>query len=515
MSNQQKDGVNMAIAGVATKVEAADVMPALADESIALPSVVQETGDIVDNNVCFAAAATATTTALDNEEMVVEADSLCAETVVNNSQGADTSKSMIANLEPSSAEEAAVASGEHLEEATRSPSPTKETTVENETLESSVSEKTSQIRTKVEGIKSEAEPVQDDDKVQIEASKTRSEEEIETRPVSQEEQPPATTPTEIQTTNVGQDTEVERQTSVLTVESETDVQSQQHGDGVIPDATTAPVDSNNSNSNSNNNNNNDDECESSGDVDEDASCSLHGGGGGGGRAAGPVQKSIPSQHEPNPPAATAETAVVAASTIEASVEVEEEEEEEAAAMIAPMAAETTPVKIAEIVLTSNDPPVIAQVPEPKQPNQEVPSEAKVIKSTEEEENHEKENDKDNNEASADTSSSQPPPDNTSVPFVNEGLLQWERARQVWLSHQYQQRGGGGGGGSGGDDDDSSFSCKPAAPAIPLDVDEIIDVIFASPRQWRANEGGPRSFPQPVPLPQLVDLLQGMYVHADI
>jgi hypothetical protein len=46
-------------------------------------------------------------------------------------------------------------------------------------------------------------------------------------------------------------------------------------------------------------------------------------------------------------------------------------------------------------------------------------------------------------------------------------------------------------------------------AIPVDVDEIIDVIFQSPKQWR-EEGGPRRFPCAVPLPQMVDILQDLW-----
>ena len=103
----------------------------------------------------------------------------------------------------------------------------------------------------------------------------------------------------------------------------------------------------------------------------------------------------------------------------------------------------------------------------------------------------------------------PCPGEASKPFVNEGLLRWEAARKVWLSHHHKKHLKHDGNDNDEEDDSSaSLSCKPAAPAIPLDVDEIIDVIFASPRQWKI--GGPRSFPQPVPLPQLVDLLQDLW-----
>jgi hypothetical protein len=282
---------------------------------------------------------------------------------------------------------------------------------------------------------------------------------------------------------------VERQNSILTGESETDFQSPvnqppvQQQDGKIQDATSLAED-------------NGDECES-GDMDEDASCSLHGGG------AGSAIENLPSlQHEPSTSnvsetvvgdeeehgARKAETATETASMGEA-------------AATAPMTGETTPAETTGVGLTSNDSPV-TQVLEPES-IEEIATGAKVVESPARE-NHETENDKnkynDNNEASTALSSPDTPP-----PFVNEGLLRWEKARMSWLSHQHQR------GGGSGDEDDSSFSCKPAAPAIPLDVDEIIDVIFASPRQWRVNEGGSRKFPQPVPLPQLVDLLQGMYI----
>ena len=81
---------------------------------------------------------------------------------------------------------------------------------------------------------------------------------------------------------------------------------------------------------------------------------------------------------------------------------------------------------------------------------------------------------------------------TASNFVNHGLAQWEKNRQQWLTLNRS---------------DTDSSAKPAA--TPLDVDEIIDVIFASPRQWR-DAGGPQKFPQPVPLPQMVDILQDLW-----
>jgi hypothetical protein len=74
-----------------------------------------------------------------------------------------------------------------------------------------------------------------------------------------------------------------------------------------------------------------------------------------------------------------------------------------------------------------------------------------------------------------------------------GLARWEQAREQWLAHK-------------SDDTDST-----AKAAVPLEVDEIIDVIF-SPR-WRnaaAETGPPRAFSTPVPLPQMVDVLVDLW-----
>ena len=83
-------------------------------------------------------------------------------------------------------------------------------------------------------------------------------------------------------------------------------------------------------------------------------------------------------------------------------------------------------------------------------------------------------------------------------FVNEGLLRWEAARNAWLG----DRGMDGSDGSGS---------SPRPTAIPLDVDKIIDVLFyASSREVRAGNGKPEKFPRNVPLPQMVDILQGKF-----
>jgi hypothetical protein len=76
-------------------------------------------------------------------------------------------------------------------------------------------------------------------------------------------------------------------------------------------------------------------------------------------------------------------------------------------------------------------------------------------------------------------------------FVNRGFALWEKSRHQWL----------------GDRSDTEGSTPLAA--IPLDVDDIIDVIFASTRQVR-ELGGPKFFPKPVPLPQMIDILVDLW-----
>eukprot|EP00934_Nitzschia_sp_Nitz4_P007974 Nitzschia sp. Nitz4//scaffold5_size260463//70650//71233//NITZ4_000961-RA/size260463-augustus-gene-0.6-mRNA-1//1//CDS//3329555277//7964//frame0 len=78
-------------------------------------------------------------------------------------------------------------------------------------------------------------------------------------------------------------------------------------------------------------------------------------------------------------------------------------------------------------------------------------------------------------------------------FVNTGLARWEAARDRWLAHAKK-------------DADS-----PDRSAIPLQVDEVIDIIF-NPR-WRNQgdlEAPPPRFPQNVPLPQMVDVLVDLW-----
>jgi hypothetical protein len=90
-------------------------------------------------------------------------------------------------------------------------------------------------------------------------------------------------------------------------------------------------------------------------------------------------------------------------------------------------------------------------------------------------------------------------------YVNVGLAHWEKQRLAWLAMNRNTSSK-----YGGDTEETSSSDKrDPFQAIPVDVDEIIDVIFQSPKQWR-EEGGPRRFPCAVPLPQMVDILQDLW-----
>ena len=84
-------------------------------------------------------------------------------------------------------------------------------------------------------------------------------------------------------------------------------------------------------------------------------------------------------------------------------------------------------------------------------------------------------------------------------FRNRGLERWEAARQQWLAHHHHK------------DPSSPTTTTNNRSAVPLEVDEIIDVIFA-PR-WRTAGGddeGPPYFSQEVPLPQMVDVLVDLW-----
>jgi hypothetical protein len=90
-------------------------------------------------------------------------------------------------------------------------------------------------------------------------------------------------------------------------------------------------------------------------------------------------------------------------------------------------------------------------------------------------------------------------------YVNVGLVHWEKQRLAWLAMNRNTTSKYG----GDTDETSSSNMRDPFQAIPVDVDEIIDVIFQSPKQWR-EEGGPRRFPCAVPLPQMVDILQDLW-----
>lgn len=118
-------------------------------------------------------------------------------------------------------------------------------------------------------------------------------------------------------------------------------------------------------------------------------------------------------------------------------------------------------------------------------------------------------------------------------FVNDGFALWEKNRREWLNRNRAVDAADGNDASS----EGSGSCSqpstnnesnalfvattrgrgrgrsrpPAQPttATPLDVDDIIDIIFASPRQIR-EEGGPRAFPKPVTLPQMIDILVDLW-----
>jgi hypothetical protein len=90
-------------------------------------------------------------------------------------------------------------------------------------------------------------------------------------------------------------------------------------------------------------------------------------------------------------------------------------------------------------------------------------------------------------------------------FIISGLERWEEARAGWSPHKHGPNSNTS--NSNSDDTDSTIRA-----AVPIEVDEIIDVIF-SPR-WRGvahnEEGPPRCFPQNVPLPQMVDILVDLW-----
>ena len=76
-----------------------------------------------------------------------------------------------------------------------------------------------------------------------------------------------------------------------------------------------------------------------------------------------------------------------------------------------------------------------------------------------------------------------------------GLRLWEQSRTQWLGHANRNTA-----------DSSDSSARPAA--VPIEVDEIIEVVFAMPRQ--SPDEAPPKFPRTVPLPQMVDILVDLW-----
>lgn len=84
-------------------------------------------------------------------------------------------------------------------------------------------------------------------------------------------------------------------------------------------------------------------------------------------------------------------------------------------------------------------------------------------------------------------------------FVNHGLRNWEETRASWLNY------------STNSNDNSSVDSNTDSTlraAIPVDVDDIIDLVFS--QRWRSQEPSQSMFPQPVPLPQMVDILVDLW-----
>merc|ERR1712146_47813 len=100
-------------------------------------------------------------------------------------------------------------------------------------------------------------------------------------------------------------------------------------------------------------------------------------------------------------------------------------------------------------------------------------------------------------------------------FVNNGFRRWQVARDEWCGHNKFSSDGGNTSTSAGD-------ISLPRSAVPIDVDEVIDVLL-DPR-WRAGvvqtggkaggnnkkDGEPPRFPQNVPLPQMIDVLVDLW-----
>lgn len=89
----------------------------------------------------------------------------------------------------------------------------------------------------------------------------------------------------------------------------------------------------------------------------------------------------------------------------------------------------------------------------------------------------------------------------SAVFVNKGLIKWEKGREIWLTKDNAN-------GKGARRHNSNRARRSAQN---LNVDEVIDCIVSN--RWRsALKGGKdkATFPQAVPLPQMIDILTDLW-----
>lgn len=83
-----------------------------------------------------------------------------------------------------------------------------------------------------------------------------------------------------------------------------------------------------------------------------------------------------------------------------------------------------------------------------------------------------------------------------INFQSSGLQKWEEGRKDWLAKAAAAN--------------PAFQ-KDKVQAVDLDVDEVIDCIVSN--RWRsALKGGKdkATFPKPVPLPQMIDILTDLW-----
>lgn len=106
--------------------------------------------------------------------------------------------------------------------------------------------------------------------------------------------------------------------------------------------------------------------------------------------------------------------------------------------------------------------------------------------------------------------------NGDLMFVNKGLELWEKGRQEWLSKTKPANNKGNpkdntsGQGVNAHVSSSGRIVQPKG-AIDLNIDEVIDCIVSN--RWRtALKGGKDrgTFPTPVPLPQMIDILTDLW-----